>query len=121
MENIVCDFESVHSLDDYQRMAHYTATYPDGLPGLFYLTTQLASEAGEVCGKFGKQIRDKDADFESPEFRTAVKKELGDCLWFLAELARQLDMPLSGVARANLAKLYDRKARGVLGGSGDDR
>jgi len=42
-------------------------------------------------------------------------------LWYVANLAADLGMPLDTVAARNLEKLADRKQRGVIGGSGDDR
>ncbi len=57
----------------------------------------------------------------TPERRAAMAKELGDVLWYLAQLATELDLDLDEVARANLDKLLSRQQRGVLSGSGDDR
>ena len=48
-------------------------------------------------------------------------KEVGDVLWYLAVFAHHLGVPLEEVAQQNLDKLQSRKARGVLGGSGDNR
>ena len=56
-----------------------------------------------------------------PERREALSKELGDVLWYLAQLATELDLDLDEVAQANLEKLLSRQRRGVLSGSGDDR
>ena len=47
--------------------------------------------------------------------------ELGDVLWYLAELCTQLGVSLDDIAAANLKKLEDRTARGKLAGDGDDR
>lgn len=117
------DFEQTNSLNEYQFLAHETATYPDmgGPMGFFYLVSKLAGEAGEVAEKFGKQIRDKGADFADPEFRDGIKKELGDVAWYVSEIALQFGWNLSEVAATNINKLYSRKDRGVLGGSGDNR
>ena len=49
------------------------------------------------------------------------KKELGDVLWYLSALADNLDMKLSTIAKKNIEKLKDRKNRGVIKGSGDNR
>lgn len=56
-----------------------------------------------------------------PEDIEAVKKEMGDCLWYLAELATGLGLSFDEVAVANLTKLRDRQQRQQLAGSGDNR
>lgn len=84
----------------------------------FYLTLGLASEAGEVAGKAAKQLRD---GAEYSEFIQSLKQELGDVLWFVAVLAWYHGIELEAVAESNLSKLQDRAARGVIGGSGDER
>ena len=46
---------------------------------------------------------------------------MGDVLWYLSQLASELDIDLGEIAQRNLDKLFDRKSRGVIGGSGDKR
>ncbi len=111
------------TLDDYQRGALRTAKYPEAAR-LLYPALKLAGEAGEVAEKLGKLMRDEGWRPGLPlddAQRDALAKELGDVLWYVAVLAHDLGVPLEAVASANLAKLADRAARGVLGGSGDDR
>lgn len=78
------------------------------------------SEVGELQGKVKKVIRDSGGKV-TDEARATLAKELGDSLWYHAALATELGLDLGEVAAANLAKLADRKERGVLGGSGDNR
>lgn len=89
-----------------------------------YPSSKLAGESGEIAEKLAKQIRDKGvlrfADV-SPEDREAIKQELGDVLWYVAEIAKQLRFRLSEIADANLAKLSGRVKRGTLLGDGDNR
>ena len=79
-------------------------------------TLGLVGETGEVAEKIKKHIRDGNS------LDTAdMTKELGDALFYLAGLAGHLGIRFSSVASTNLTKLYDRKKRGVLQGSGDNR
>jgi NTP pyrophosphatase (non-canonical NTP hydrolase) len=107
-------------LSDYQARSRATAVYPDAGDNLLYPTLGLCGEAGEVAEKVKKMIRD-DAGELSPERRAALAKELGDVLWYLAQLATEADLDLDAIAEANLAKLLSRRDRNVLQGSGDDR
>ena len=102
-------------LNDYQKGAVKTAIYPETAK-IAYPVLGLASEAGEIAGKLKKHIRDGgEVD------KTALAYELGDVLWYVAVLARDLDMTLEEVAKHNLDKLRDRQERVKLGGSGDNR
>ena len=58
---------------------------------------------------------------EQGQFENDMVKELGDVLWYVANLATELGVTLSDVAELNLTKLLDRQKRDVLNGSGDDR
>lgn len=80
----------------------------------------VTGEAGELADKVKKIMRDKRGEFDEEE-RLAILKELGDVLWYVAEVSLYLDMPLSELAQMNLDKLASRKARGALTGSGDER
>ena len=80
----------------------------------------LTGEAGETADKIKKILRDKNGEI-SKEDRDAVCKELGDVLWYLASIARYLDLPLSEVAEKNVSKLEDRYQRDKIHGSGDER
>ena len=111
--------EGTMYLNEYQHRCKEFIAFPDKFT-ITYPALGLASEAGEVCGKIKKVIRDhKDLGFAGlPE---DVKKELGDVLWYLAVLAYNLGLSLEEVALANLEKLRDRKERDAIKGSGDDR
>lgn len=111
------------TLDEYQSGARRTALYPEEARVL-YPTLKLAGEAGEVSEKLGKLMRDegwKPGTPLTPAQTEALSKELGDVLWYVANLAADLGLELDTVARLNLEKLASRQARGVLHGSGDDR
>ena len=105
---------------DYQTKARKTAKYPVIGHGVIYPTLGLVNEAGEVAGKIKKVFRDKDGQI-SDETREALKAELGDVLWYLAQIATELDLSLDEIAEANIAKLLDRLERGKIKGDGDNR
>lgn len=100
-------------------MSRRTAEYPRDA-WLAYPALGLAGEAGEVAEHAKKAIRDDDGQI-SDERRAAMAKELGDVLWYVAQLASELKLDLDEIAQANLDKLLSRQQRGVLSGSGDDR
>lgn len=97
------------TFDDYQEGASYTAIkdYFGGPDGLYYLTLGLAGEAGEVANVVKKAIRDDEGAFTEARI-SQITDELGDVLWYMAMLARRLDIRLSDVAKANQAKLRRR-------------
>jgi len=106
-------------LSEYQRLSRRTAEYPRE-QWLAYPALGLAGEAGEVAEHAKKAIRD-DGGTVSEERRAAIAKELGDVLWYVAQLASELELDLDEIASQNLEKLRSRQRRGVLSGSGDDR
>jgi NTP pyrophosphatase (non-canonical NTP hydrolase) len=106
-------------LSEYQRLSRRTAEYPREA-WLAYPALGLAGEAGEVAEHAKKAIRDDDGEIEDAR-REAMGKELGDVLWYVAQLASELGLDLDEIATGNLEKLLSRQRRGVLSGSGDDR
>jgi len=106
----------------YQKKARQTAIYPDqeDLGGLLYVTLGMVGEAGEIANKVKKILRD-DHGFITLDRKSEILQELGDLLWYVSQVATELDTQLSAVAVANLQKLYARKSDGTLSGSGDAR
>ena len=104
----------------YQKKARLTAQYPNLGSNNIYPTLGLVGEAGEVAEKVKKVIRDKKGIFDE-ESKKAIKKELGDVLWYLANLCTEFEFNLDDVAFQNLEKLKIRAAEGRITGSGDDR
>jgi NTP pyrophosphatase (non-canonical NTP hydrolase) len=104
----------------YQQRSRATACYPDAGANPIYPTLGLCGEAGEVADKVKKVLRDQGGEF-SAEVITALQLELGDVLWYVAQLATELGLELDQVAQANLDKLASRSARNVISGSGDSR
>ncbi len=112
--NQIIDFEK------YQSLSRQTALYPNSGHNFIYPTLGLVGEAGEVAEKIKKVIRDKKGVVDLKTKR-AIAKELGDVLWYLAQVATELGLSLEQIASQNLRKLASRKARGKLRGSGDNR
>ncbi len=104
----------------YQQRSRATACYPDAGANPIYPTLGLCGEAGEVADKVKKVLRDQGGEF-SAEVIAALQLELGDVLWYVAQLATELGLELDQVAQANLEKLASRSARNVISGSGDSR
>lgn len=110
--------------DDYQKAIikfdHFEATSSPLAPGFYEKILGLTGESGETADKFKKIIRDQNGQI-TPENKDEIKKELGDILWYLASIARYLDIPLSDLAQTNIDKLESRLKRNKLHGSGDNR
>jgi NTP pyrophosphatase (non-canonical NTP hydrolase) len=106
-------------LSEYQQLSRRTAEYPREA-WLAYPALGLAGEAGEVAEHAKKAIRD-DGGSVSDERKNAMSKELGDVLWYVAQIATELGLDLNEIADQNLQKLLSRQQRGVLSGSGDER
>ena len=98
----------------YQDWTKTTAVYPEE-KAEEYLMLGLASEVGELLGKFKKEIRG-DAEKLADKL-----DELGDVCWYLARLMDHYDLTHQEVLHRNFKKLTDRKARDTLKGSGDKR
>ena len=85
-----------------------------------YPVLGLCGEAGEVAEKVKKVLRDKGGYFDH-DSRAAIRKEIGDVLWYVSQIASELRFDLDMIAQENLDKLNDRMLRGKIKGDGDDR
>lgn len=108
------------NFEEYQEQSRTTALYPNQGSNFIYPVLGLTGEAGEVAEKIKKVLRDKNGQIDDAT-RTDIKKELGDVLWYVAQLATELGLSLDDVAISNLEKLFERKRRDMLHGSGDNR
>jgi NTP pyrophosphatase (non-canonical NTP hydrolase) len=114
------------TFDEYSVQVGVTAIYKFAGNNIFYPTLGLSGEAGEVAEKVKKLMRDKgivpnSAIAISPEDAASIAKELGDVLWYVAAVSREIGYTLNDVAQMNIEKLLSRQARGTLQGSGDNR
>ena len=123
------------NFNDYQTQAHSTALYLEKIKEIFNFTNlpkpimdMLAisyvelgmGEVGEIQNKLKKIIRDKGGEVDD-KCKEDIKKELGDVLWYVAEMCTLFNLNMDDVAQANLDKLFKRKEEGKLQGSGDNR
>ena len=119
-------------MNEYQKRAMETCL--PSCRNFSYMMLNLVGELGEFAGKVAKAIRHETAmlDWNHLFTETSMKhmkeeeivelrKEAGDVLWQLSGLCGVMGWSLEEVAEENLAKLADRKKRGVIDGSGDDR
>jgi len=118
-------------LNEYQQRAMETCM--PSCRNFSYMMLNLVGEVGEFAGKVAKAIRKQEAAIDhnslltesrhvmTDEEITELRKEAGDVLWQLSGLCRVMGWALEDVAEENLAKLADRKSRGVIDGSGDER
>jgi phosphoribosyl-ATP pyrophosphohydrolase len=75
----------------------------------------FAEEAGEVMGVFKREERGE--GFNQEKFI----KEMGDTLYYWCRLCIAKGVKPSEIISENITKLLDRKVRGAIKGSGDDR
>lgn len=97
-----------------------TTKYETPFNRLVYPILGLVGEAGEAANKLKKIARDDQGQMDMDK-SVELAAEDADVLWYVAAVATELNTPLSAIARANVRKLFSRKERGVLGGSGDNR
>lgn len=87
----------------YQESAVSLAVYP---PDKWdsYLPLQLASEAGEVAAEFAKPQR-KGTEYDGEK----IAYELGDVLWYVANIADRFGYTLDEIMDMNIDKLLKRR------------
>ena len=98
------------NLNSYQREAQKTDRVPgrkNAQPGVDIVVPLLglASETGELLSEYKKHLRDGGAHLL---FKDRVAEELGDLLWYIANVAAKFDLKLEDIARGNLKKTQDR-------------
>lgn len=91
---------------EYQAKSTTTDQKPgDSLEDIAVHLLGLAGEAGSVASEFKKHLRDG----ESHAFwKTRMREELGDVLWYVSALASHLSLDLDEIAHANLEKTQGR-------------
>lgn len=93
-------------LNDYQDAANETDLRPGSdEAALLFPMMGLASEVGALVNQYKKRVRDGDAH---QLFSSRVGEELGDVLWYVANLASKLGLSLEEVAQLNLHRTRQR-------------
>lgn len=94
-------------IDEYQGLAQATDQFSDTADGKALLIPMLGiiGEMGSLATCFKKRMRDNE-NYEL--FLDDLKNEIGDVLWYVANLATKWDFKLSEVAQKNLEKNKDR-------------
>ncbi len=104
-------------LDEYSDANPRIYDYSEGIrninPNLLFCIIGLAGEAGEIADFIKKIARNRDGTMTDDD-RRKLLLELGDVLWYVDSAARELDSSLTEVARMNMQKLSERKARGTI-------
>src|SRR5262249_12796941 len=91
---------------DYQKQAIQTdRTRGERLESIIVPLLGLAGEAGSLLSEYKKWLREGD---RYRPFTDQVAEEIGDILWYLANIAEKEGLDLQDIAEENLAKLADR-------------
>ncbi len=109
---------------EYSDAVWQFASYPDRGNNLIYPALGLSGESGEVAEKIKKLWRNQGqtgAGGLTLDKKEDLVKELGDVLWYVNAMCRELGVPMDEVASKNAAKLSDRAQRGVIKSEGDHR
>ena len=105
----------MNTFKEYDEFVQSMKAYPKAHE-IIYPTLGLSGEAGEISEKVKKWLRgDKELD------KDALLSELGDPLWYISALAKDLGYTLQDVVDRNYEKLTSRKERNVIKGEGDNR
>ncbi len=108
------------NFDEYQEKSKKTAKYPNAGKNWVYPMLGLCGETGEVAEKMKKVLRDCGGKIDEMK-KEEIKKELGDVLWYISQIATELELSLDDIAVNNIKKLCIRMKRGKLKGNGDNR
>lgn len=92
--------------DEYQAFTDTTAVYPSENTEK-YLYLGLIGEAGEVANKVKKFYR---GDYDASKLSKTVIEELGDCLWYVAQLCTHYRLRLSEIAFQDSVLDQDKNA-----------
>lgn len=101
---------------EYSDFTHTTAIY-DRDKAVEYCTLGLTSEAGEVAGVVKRLFRGDHKELQ----KERIMSEVGDVMWYCAQLLSSIDSSMEEAARYNIKKLSERKDKGTIKGEGEKR
>jgi NTP pyrophosphatase (non-canonical NTP hydrolase) len=91
---------------EYQLKAQETDQSPEeDMRGILIPLLGLAGEAGTLLTEYKKHLRDGKAHLL---FKEQMAEELGDLLWYVADVATKFGLDLGEIAAANLKKTQNR-------------
>jgi NTP pyrophosphatase (non-canonical NTP hydrolase) len=105
--NVICTRREVAmDLNTYQERAKETDRNPaTDQKGMMIPLLGLSGEAGQLLTEYKKYMRDGDCH---TLFRDKFAEEMGDVLWYLADLATKFGFTLQEIAERNLKKCEQR-------------
>ena len=96
----------ITTFDEYQRIAQETDQKPDSSNDALVMSLLgLVGEAGSLLAEYKKRMRDGAAH---QGFRSDVGEELGDLLWYIANIATKCGLSLGQLAQQNIEKTRAR-------------
>lgn len=100
-------------LNEYQEKVLSTAVYPNqgSVRGIEYCLFGGLGELGEIANKYKKILRKEDNVYKH---REDIMEELGDVMWYILAVLKELGYTAEFAAQHNVAKLQVRKAEGTL-------
>lgn len=119
LEEVVLDAE-YEDLVDYQDAVNTVSANDFGAWNPVSLAFDLGTHVGNLQSAYAKAVRDDDGVF-TDERLAKFRIALSNTFFYVALLARTIDADIATLTEKNIAKLFDRKDRGVLGGSGNNR
>lgn len=96
-------------LSEYESVVEETNNYAEHFCETLMMAVALAGEVGEFCNKLKKVGHDYQWQNAQAQMIPELVDELGDVLWYVAAMARQCNVTMSGLMEMNARKLLERK------------
>ena len=99
------------TFDEYQNESRKTARYPHVGKNFIFPALGLCGESGELADII-KKLNSNSKDNLSEEQITLIKKELGDVLWYITQIAEEFDISMEDIAKINIEKINSDEING---------